>query len=80
MNLEKVILIRVKAKEEGINDNLRIIGRCCFSNVFYNKLKTSAAILLDYVTISHFGYGEIFLLEKKNNQWKVIKSQKTWVS
>ncbi len=37
--LEKVILIRVKAKEEGIDDNVRIIGRCCFQMCFIINLK-----------------------------------------
>ena len=78
--LEKEIHMRVRSKEEGINDNVRIIGKCIFSNVIFNQLKTNAAVLLNYMIDRHVGYGEIFLFRKKNDTWKIVKRQRTWVS
>jgi hypothetical protein len=79
--LEKNIHFRVRATEENINDEIRLSGRCYFSNIALNKMKTLAAVVLNYHWIRpHIGYGEIFLLQKKNDEWIVIKRQRTWIS
>ncbi len=78
--LEKAIHMQVRSKEEGINDKVRIIGKCIFSNVIFNQRKTNAAVLLNYMIDRHTGYGDIFLLKRENKTWKVVIRQRTWVS
>ncbi len=79
-DLEKAIQFPVKNKEQGINDNLRITGRFYFSKPYFNLPRTKAAIHLNFFITRHIGYGEIFLLEKIHQQWKVIKRERTWIS
>lgn len=77
--LEKETQIRIKTKEERINDELRLIGSFCFSKIFFNASKTQALVCINFF-VQHVGYGEVLMLQKINGSWIVSKRERTWVS
>lgn len=78
--LEKELYIPIRSQAQGVNEKLRIIGTCIFSNVIFNKKRSRAVVLIDYMSTTHTGYGELFLLNKEGRNWKIIKRERTWVS
>ncbi len=63
--LEQTIGLQVAPKEQGINDEMRIICRFYFSSVSINKTRTMASVYISCYLTRHIGYGEYFMFVKK---------------
>lgn len=57
-----------------------MIGSFGFSKISFNQSKTKAALILSFIDSGKGGFGELFLLDKKNDIWLVTKRKQTWIS
>ncbi|HEV8079762.1 MAG TPA: hypothetical protein VGP43_03550 [Chitinophagaceae bacterium] len=77
--IQKILKYNVRANDSSF-ENIARIGFLEFTIPKFNAAKTKAVIYLNFYCGSKCGTGDIFILEKLNNNWIVIKDYGTWIS